>query len=48
MSFRLFLLIVAGLLFAAPGIAQATVHVCACEPEWAALAEEIGGEHIKA
>ncbi|MEZ5571488.1 MAG: zinc ABC transporter substrate-binding protein [Halioglobus sp.] len=28
--------------------AQATVHVFACEPEWAALASEIGGDKIEA
>ena len=29
------------------GNAQAQVNVFACEPEWAALAEEIGGKHVK-
>ena len=26
---------------------QAQVNIFACEPEWAALAEEIGGKHVK-
>ena len=34
-------------LMAASG-AQAAIHVFACEPEWAALAGEIGGDNIKA
>jgi zinc/manganese transport system substrate-binding protein len=36
-----------GLLIAAPATA-AEVKVFACEPEWAALAEEIGGEKLEA
>ena len=35
------------LLLAAPGAALAKVRVFACEPEWAALAEEIGGEKLE-
>ena len=40
-------IIVAGLLSAVPFTAMAQVNVFACEPEWAALAEEIGGAKIK-
>lgn len=40
-------LIVAFTLMAAAG-AQAAVQVFAFEPEWAALAQEIGGENITA
>ncbi len=37
------------LLFAiAPALASADLRVFACEPEWAALAEEIGGELVSA
>jgi len=32
----------------APVSAQADINVFACEPEWAQLAKELGGEHIKA
>ena len=39
-------LMVVGLLFAA-STAYAKVNVFACEPEWASLAKEIGGEHVK-
>jgi len=38
--------LVLGLL--AAGAAQADLRVFACEPEWAALAEELGGEHVEA
>ncbi len=38
---------VMGLLFAAPSNAFAKVNIFACSPEWAALAEEIGGDLIK-
>ncbi len=41
-------IIVVGLLSAAPFMAQAKVNIFACEPEWAALAEEIGGDTVKA
>ncbi len=43
-----FLSILVGLLCVAPLTAQAEVNVFACEPEWAALAEEIGGDRVKA
>jgi len=35
------------LLLVAPLIAHADLNVFACEPEWAALAQEIGGELVK-
>ena len=38
--------IVVGLLCAAPLTAQATVNVFACEPEWAALVVELGGDKV--
>lgn len=41
-------LFVVGLLMAAPLTAQAEVNIFACEPEWAALAEEIGGDKVEA
>lgn len=41
-------LFVVGLLMAAPLTVQAEVNIFACEPEWAALAEEIGGDKVKA
>ena len=43
---KIFTTIVAGLLFAVPFTAKAQVNILACEPEWAALAEEIGGPKI--
>ncbi len=39
---------VVGLLCAAPLTAQAEVKIFACEPEWAALAKEIGGDKVEA
>ncbi len=36
-----------GLLFVAPAFSFAKVKVFACEPEWAALAQEIGGEKVE-
>ena len=36
-----------GLLFVAPAYSFAKVNVFACEPEWAALAQEIGGDKVK-
>ncbi len=46
---RFFGLCVVGLLCAAPfTTARAEVRIFACEPEWAALAEEIGGDKVKA
>jgi zinc/manganese transport system substrate-binding protein len=38
---------VLGLLCAAPSSAFAKVNVFACEPEWAALSKEIGGDLVK-
>lgn len=35
-------------IFAWPGVAAAELRVFACEPEWAALATEIGGERVRA
>ena len=45
---NLSLLLIAGLgmLIASPSPAHAKINVFACEPEWAALAEEIGGEYV--
>lgn len=45
---RYFFIIMAGLgaLIALPSPAQATVNIFACEPEWAALAQEIGGDLV--
>jgi zinc/manganese transport system substrate-binding protein len=37
---------VLGALIALPSRAYATVNIFACEPEWAALAEEIGGDKV--
>ena len=34
-------------LFALPAVAGAELRVFACEPEWAALAAEIGGELVE-
>ena len=45
---QLLSLLVVGLLYAAPLSAQAQVNIFACEPEWAALAEEIGGDKVEA
>ncbi len=36
------------LLLVAPLVARADLNIFTCEPEWAALAEEIGGEHVQA
>jgi len=44
LRFSIFLL---GLICLAPFSAQAKVNVFACEPEWAALADEIGGDRVK-
>ena len=35
------------LLWAYAGMAQATLNVFACEPEWAALAKELGGDRLE-
>ncbi len=40
-------LFMVGLLCAAPLTAQAEVNIFACEPEWAALAREIGDEKVE-
>ena len=40
-------LTILALLMVAPGLSQAAVQVLACEPEWAALAQEIGGELVR-
>ena len=40
------LLILASLILLAPATALADLRVFACEPEWAALAGEIGGPHV--
>ena len=34
------------MLFASPA-ANAALNIFACEPEWAALAQEIGGDEVK-
>ena len=39
--------ILAGVLFVIPSLANAAVNIFACEPEWAALAREIGGEKVE-
>lgn len=40
-------LIVSAALFL-PALVQADISVFACEPEWAALADELGGKHVSA
>jgi len=40
------LLLLVGLLIAAPYFSDASLRVFACEPEWASLAEEIGGDKV--
>ena len=35
------------MLFSTPLLAQADLNIFACEPEWAALAEELGGDRVK-
>lgn len=37
----------AALLLALPALAQAALHVFACEPEWGALAKELGGDQVQ-
>lgn len=44
-TIRLLVLCAAALTIAAP--AQAALNVLTCEPEWAALAQELGGERVK-
>jgi len=47
--FLIFFSFILGVLFLlSPASAVAKVNVFACEPEWAALAEEIGGEKVEA
>lgn len=41
-------MLAAALLYAATASVQAAIEVFTCEPEWAALIEEIGDEHVKA
>lgn len=43
-----FSILLLGLLILAPASSFAKVNVFACEPEWAALAEEIGGDKVEA
>ena len=43
-SFRLFIFLLA----ASPAFAHAALNVFACEPEWGALATELGGDAVKA
>jgi zinc/manganese transport system substrate-binding protein len=45
---KLFLTLAAGAALAASAAAHAAVNVLACEPEWAALATELGGDKVKA
>ena len=42
------LFMVVGLLCAAPLTARGEVNIFACEPEWASLAEEVGGNKVNA
>ena len=44
---KLFKLILIGLFCATSNIAHSMVNVFACEPEWGALAKEIGGGKVK-
>lgn len=39
--------VLVGMLLSTPSLASASVNIFACEPEWAALAEEVGGEHVE-
>ena len=41
------LCILLGLAIMTPAYANATINVFACEPEWAALAKEIGGDNVE-
>jgi zinc/manganese transport system substrate-binding protein len=45
---KILMLLMAALTAAASSASHATVNVVACEPEWAALATEIGGDKVKA
>ncbi len=44
---KLIVLILAGSLYVTPLIAQAEVNIFACEPEWEALAKELGGNRVQ-
>jgi zinc/manganese transport system substrate-binding protein len=44
---RLMYVLITVLLGAAPRIAAADLRILACEPEWGALAQELGGEAVK-
>src|SRR3982751_3863460 len=39
--------ILLGMLVWVPGTAMAALNVLACEPEWASLVKELGGEQVK-
>jgi len=41
-------LLLSGLIWSSLGLAQAKVRVLACEPEWAALAQAVGGANVQA
>ena len=45
---RYFMTMAAGIMLTASVAAHAAVNVLACEPEWAALASELGGDKVKA
>ena len=47
MMMRLFKIILVGLFCATSNVAHSMVNIFACEPEWEALAKEIGGEKVK-
>ena len=44
---RFFKLILIGLFCTTSNLSHAIVNIFACEPEWEALAKEIGGEKVK-
>lgn len=43
---RTYLILLAGLLTLAPLVSHAELSVFACEPEWAALSKEVGGDKV--
>ena len=47
MMIRLFKLILIGLFCTTSNVTHAMINIFACEPEWGALAKEIGGEKVK-
>ena len=47
MKYIIHAIMMMGLLCAVPSMAFAKINVFACEPEWAALAKEIGGDLVK-